>query len=66
MMKIVDCQCFEFRPKDRDYNAKGADRDPQMEILGDGISYALRTQHIYGLLIWEKDDGDETDLSRKP
>ena len=31
---IVKAECFEFRPKDRDYNKKGKARDPQMEVLG--------------------------------
>ena len=59
-MTIARAECFEFRPEDRDYNAKGKPRNPQMEVFGGGISYALRTQHIYGLLIWEEDD-DESD-----
>lgn len=33
----------EIRPKDRDYNRKGLPRNPQLEIFGNGISYALRT-----------------------
>lgn len=55
-MTIDRCECFEMRPKDRDYNKKGEPRNPQMEVLGGGLSYSLRTQHIYGLLIWEADD----------
>lgn len=55
-MTITKAECFEFRPKDRDYNKKGKARDPQMEVLGGGLCYSLRTQLIYGLLIWE----DET------
>lgn len=55
---IDKCECFEFRPEDRDYNKKGKPRKPQMEILGGGICYALRTKYIYGLLIWEAEDED--------
>lgn len=55
---IVDAECFEMRPKDRDYNAKGKPRELQMEILGGGIMYALRTAHVYGLLIWEEGDDE--------
>lgn len=53
---IDKCECFDFQPKDRDYNKKGKSRDPQMEVLGGGICYAIRTQHVYGLLIWETED----------
>lgn len=59
-MRISRCECFEFQPEDRDYNAKGKPRNPQMKVFGGGISYALRTAHVYGLLIWEEEDeGDE-------
>lgn len=34
---ITKAECFEFRPKDRDYNKKGKARDPQMEVLGGGV-----------------------------
>ena len=56
---IKRAECFEVRSKDRDYNAKGLPRDPQVEVLGGGIWYALRTQHVYGLLIWETDDDED-------
>lgn len=53
---ITRAECFDFQPKDRDYNKKGKSRDPQMEVLGNGLCYSLRTQHIYGLLIWEENE----------
>lgn len=53
---IKKAECFELRPKDRDYNKHGGNRQPQIEILGGGICYCLRTQHVYGILIWEEDD----------
>lgn len=34
-----------------------------MEVLGGGISYALRTQHVYGLLIW---DDQKVKATEKP
>ena len=61
---ITRAECFEFRPTDRDYNKKGKPREAQMEILGNGLCYALRTQFVYGLLIWEDENGNED--SRKP
>lgn len=61
-MMIERAECYEERPKDRDYNKKGNPREPQVEILGGGLLYALRTQHVYGLLIWEEDDEE----SREP
>lgn len=57
-MKIERAECFEMRPKDRDYNKHGKKREPQIEILGGGISYCLRTEFVYGLLIWEAEDDD--------
>lgn len=54
---IERAECFEMRPKDRDYNKKGKKREAQMEVLGGGLCYSLRTQFVYGLLIWESDDG---------
>ena len=53
---ITRVECFEMRPKDRDYNKHGKKRETQIEILGGGISYCLRTEFVYGLLIWEVDD----------
>lgn len=58
---IINAECFEFRPEDRDYNKKGKPRNPKMEVLGGGISYALRTQHVYGLLIWDDQKVKATD-----
>ena len=54
---ITKAECFDFQPKDRDYNKKGKSREPQVEVLGRGLCYSLRAQHIYGLLIWEDEDG---------
>ena len=51
---IVRAESFELRPADRDYNKHGKQRKPQMEILGGGLCYCLRTQFVYGLLIWEE------------
>ena len=56
---IVDAECFEIRPKDRDYNKKGKKREPQIEILGGGICYCLRTGYVYGLIIWEDDQSED-------
>ncbi len=58
---IVRAECFEERPIDRDYNAKGKPRETQIEILGGGLLYALRCHNAYGLIIWEEEDGSDTD-----
>ena len=36
---IVRAECYEKRPIDRDYNAKGKPRQTQVEILGGGACY---------------------------
>lgn len=38
---IINAESAEIRPKDRDYNKKGLPRNPQLEIFGDDINYAL-------------------------
>lgn len=38
---IINAESAEIRPKDRDYNKKGLPRNPQLEIFGDSINYAL-------------------------
>ena len=58
---ILRAECFEIQPKDRDYNKKGKKREPRIEVLGGGVSYALRTSHSYGLMIWE----EENELNEK-
>jgi hypothetical protein len=51
---IVKAECFEEQPVDRDYNKNGKERETQIEILGDGLLYCIRADHICGLLIWEE------------
>lgn len=53
---IVKCECFQIQPKDRDYNKKGKPREAQVEILGGGLCYSLKTNECYGLLIYENED----------
>ena len=53
---ITRVECFQECPKDRDYNKRGKPREPQIEIFGGGVCYALRTQYVYGLAIWDDDD----------
>lgn len=36
---IDKAECFEMRPKDRDYNKHGNKREPQMEVFGGGASH---------------------------
>lgn len=38
---IINAESAEIRPKDRDCNKKGLPRNPQLEIFGDDINYAL-------------------------
>lgn len=58
-MTIRKAECFEFRPKDRNYNKHGKPMQAQMEILGDGLCYCLRTEFVYGVIIEEEDDETE-------
>lgn len=54
---IIGAENAEIRPKDRDYNKKGLPRNPQLEIFGDGISYALRTgQQVKAVEIHEMEN----------
>lgn len=56
MTKIIDAECFELRPEDRNYNKHGKPRNAQMEILGHGVSYAIRTAIVYGVGYYMKND----------
>ena len=47
MRYVRDAQCFEVRPADRDYNAKGGKRDPRPESIGGGIM--LRAKDVAAL-----------------
>lgn len=33
-MKILEAECFEMRPPDRDYNKHGKPRNAEMEVFG--------------------------------
>lgn len=55
-MTIEWAESFDEQPADRDYNLNGKPRETRMEVLGGGILYAIRANHITGLLIKERSD----------
>lgn len=59
MGKATEAYCFEMRPKDRDYNKHGGKREAQMEVMPDGCAYCIRTGVVYGVIIVEREDGEE-------
>lgn len=68
MKRAIEAYCFEMRPKDRDYNKHSGEREAQMEIMPDGLSYCIRTGMVYGVIIVEENDegdGMQEDIRRR-
>lgn len=50
MNKLIEVVAVEEQPIDRSYNAKRQERQTNLEVMGGGVAYAIRSGYVARVL----------------
>lgn len=50
MNKLIEVVAVEEQPVNRAYNAKGKERQTHLEVMGEGVAYAVRSGYVARVL----------------